>query len=118
MWKIVLTLSSELLVWANASDEPEWRNAITGIAACCARRERPHSRRAAECGEVRKWNDTTPRASCPNRAALGAGGRTPDTGCNGAPPHDSGLISRDLFSARPLHFLSDLRDDVDARGVL
>src|SRR5262249_41377703 len=25
-----------------------------------------------------------------------------------------GLISRDLFSAAPLHFLSDLRDDVDA----
>jgi putative ABC transport system substrate-binding protein len=28
------------------------------------------------------------------------------------------LISRDLFSAAPLHFLSDLRDDVDARGFL
>jgi hypothetical protein len=41
--------------------------------------------------------------------------RTP--GCNGAPP-DSGLISRDLFSAAPLHFHSDLQDDIDARGFL
>src|SRR5262245_13701177 len=30
----------------------------------------------------------------------------------------SGLISRDLISAAPLHFLSDLREDVDARGFL
>jgi len=44
-------------------------------------------------------------------------GRTPGTGC-AARPTDSGLISRDLFSAAPLHFVSDLRDDVDARGFL
>src|SRR5262249_2004590 len=65
-------------------------NPIVGnFAACCARRERPRSR-AAECGqqfppsdgdchtplpcEVRKGNDTTPRACCPNGAAPGAGG--------------------------------------------
>jgi hypothetical protein len=34
------------------------------------------------------------------------------------PVHESGLISRDLISAAPLHLLSDLRDDVDARGFL
>src|SRR6516164_1435395 len=55
-----------------------------------ARRERPCGRRAAECSqqfppsdgdchtplprEVRKGNDTTPRACCPNSAAPGAGG--------------------------------------------
>jgi hypothetical protein len=30
----------------------------------------------------------------------------------------SGLILGDLCSAAPLHFLADLRDDVDARGFL
>src|SRR6516165_11106375 len=51
-----------------------------------ARRERPHNGRAAECSQqfppsdgdchaplqVRKCNDTTPRARCPNGAAPGA----------------------------------------------
>jgi len=41
-------------------------------------------------------------------------GRTPGT----APDPRLGLISRDLSSAAPLHFLSNLRDDVDARGFL
>src|SRR5262249_19641988 len=41
--------------------------------------------------------------------------RTPGTGWNGAPP---GLISRNLFLAGPLHFISDLREDIDARGFL
>ena len=64
--------------------------------------------------------DTTSRACCPNGAATGAGrGGTPGAGLNGSPPGArSGLISRDLFSAAPLHFLSDLRDDVCARGFL
>src|SRR6516164_5654770 len=57
--------------------------------ACCARRERPRGRSAAERGyqfppsdgdchtplprEVRKGNDTTRQACCPNSAAPGAG---------------------------------------------
>src|SRR5262249_13700291 len=75
------------------------------------RRERPRRRRAAECGqqfppsdgdchtplpcEVRKRNDTTPRACCPNSAAPGAGGarRTP-AGLNRSPPGPPGLLSR------------------------
>jgi hypothetical protein len=40
--------------------------------------------------------------------------RTPSTGCNGAPPTASGLISTDLSSAAPL--VLDLREDVEARG--
>src|SRR5262249_12870332 len=64
-----------------------------------ARRERPRDRRAAECSqqfppseggchtplpcEVRRRNDSTPRACCPNPARSGP---TPGTGCNGAPP--------------------------------
>jgi hypothetical protein len=34
------------------------------------------------------------------------------------PAHDSGSISKDLISAALLHFLSDLRDHIDARGFL
>src|SRR6516225_4124094 len=59
------------------------------------RRERPGCRRAAECDqqlppsdgdchtplpcEVRKENDTTPRACCPTSAALGAGEHFPSS---------------------------------------
>src|SRR5262245_21945132 len=65
---------------------------------------------------------TIPRheRAVPNSAASGASvarGRVQaPTECR--PAHDSDLISRDLFSATPLHFLSDLRDDVCARGFL
>ena len=61
-----------------------------------ARRERPRRRRAAECGqqfppsdgdchtplpcEVRKGNDTTPRACCPLTARLAPRGRPPKNG--------------------------------------
>jgi hypothetical protein len=101
-----------------------------------AHRKRPCGRRAAECGqqfppsdgdchtplpcEVRKWNDTTPRACCPNSAAPGAGGAHAGHGLqlSAAWPEDSGLISRGLSSAAPLHFISDLREDIDARGFL
>jgi len=72
------------------------------------RRERPRGSRAAECGqqfppsdgdchtplpcEVRKDNDTTPRARCPNCVAPGAG--TSGIGLNGSPPEPrSGLLS-------------------------
>jgi hypothetical protein len=44
-------------------------------------------------------------------------GRTPGTGW-AARPENSGLISRGLISAAPLHFLSNLLDNVDARGFL
>src|SRR5215813_7204283 len=71
-----------------------------------ARRERPRDRRAAECSqqfppsdgdchtplpcEVRKGNDTTPRARCPNCVAPGAGGNrqlggNPSNGSTGIP---------------------------------
>src|SRR5262249_15445766 len=121
MWKIVLTLSSELLVWANASDEPEWRNPITGIAACCARAASGH---AAATPPSAASNSRCPmvtvirpsRARCVNegyrheRAVLterhpAEAGRTPGTGCNGAPPGPPlRLISRDYF--RPGRFTS------------
>src|SRR5262249_15106193 len=35
---------------------------------------------------VRKWNDTTPRASCPNCVARRGWGGTPGTGLKGSPP--------------------------------
>ena len=44
-------------------------------------------------------------------------GRTPGTSC-AARPTDSGLISRGLSSVAPLRFVSDLREDIDARGFL
>ena len=73
-----------------------------------ARRERPRNRPAAKCSqqlppsdgdchaplpcEVRKDNDTTPRARCPNCVAPGAG--TSGIGLNGSPPEPrSGLLS-------------------------
>jgi|AmaraimetFIIA100_FD_contig_81_1788009_length_1765_multi_3_in_0_out_0_1 hypothetical protein len=62
--------------------------------------------------------DITPRVCCPNGAAPGAGG-PPGTGLNGAPPGPPlRLDFKSLFSARPLHFLSGLRDDAGARGFL
>src|SRR5215813_5696774 len=60
---------------------------------------------------------TIPRheRAVPNSAAPGAGGaRAGQRLQRRAPPE----ISRDLSSAVPLHFLSDLREDVDARGFL
>src|SRR5262249_58283365 len=87
------------------------------------RRERPRNRPPAECGqqfppsygdchtplprEVRKEKNTTPRACCPNSAATrrGRGARRAQT--ERRPVREFGLISRDLFSAALLHFLSD-----------
>src|SRR5262245_29747190 len=90
-----------------------------------ARRERPRGCRAAECGqqfppsdgdchpplprEGRTGKDTTPRACCPNSAAAGEGGAHAGHRLqrSTAWPEDSGLISRDLSSAAPLHFVSE-----------
>ena len=89
-------------------------------SGCCPRAA---SGRAAECGqqfppfdgdchtplpcEVRKGNDTTPRACCPNPAQTRRGwahaGHTPQR--SAARSTDSGLTSRDLSSAAPLHFV-------------
>src|SRR5262249_23394931 len=57
--------------------------------------------------EVRKEKNTTPRACCPNSAATrrGRGARRAQT--ERRPVREFGLISRDLFSAALLHFLSD-----------
>jgi len=42
-------------------------------------------------------------------------GRAPGKGCNG----ERRLRFQEIYpSAAPLHFLSDLREDVDARGFL
>src|SRR5262249_39854548 len=105
------------------SVDAKLRNPTTGIAGCCARAASgqaaaalpsatSNSRRpmvtvirALPC-EVRKWNDTTPRACCPNSAAPGAGQAA------------GARLLRDLSSAAPLHFLLGLQDDVDARGFL
>src|SRR5215469_5609753 len=73
----------------------ELDNPSHALALLRARRERPRGRRAAECSqqfppsdgdchtplprEVRKGNDTTPRACCPNSAAPERAGRTPAT---------------------------------------
>src|SRR6516225_6672125 len=70
-----------------SSQIDEHADAPHALALLRPRRERPR-RRAAECGqqfppsegdchtplpcEVRKWNDTMPRACCPNSAAPGA----------------------------------------------
>src|SRR5262249_56303899 len=71
-----------------AAEEPDhWHRGLPR-----ARRERPRRRRAAECGqqlppsdgdchtplpcEVRRGNDSTPRACCPNSAAPGEGWAT------------------------------------------
>src|SRR6516162_3389169 len=51
----------------------------------------------------------------PARAGAHAGHRLQ---LSAAWPEDSGLISRGLSSAAPLHFISDLREDIDARGFL
>jgi hypothetical protein len=40
-----LTATANLL---RKTGDPAWRNPTTGIAACCARRERPRRRRDAE----------------------------------------------------------------------
>src|SRR5262249_17537490 len=58
--------------------------------------------------EVRKGDDTTPRACCPNSAARGAGGACArvQAATERRPTHDPDLISRDLFSAAPLHLCS------------
>src|SRR5262249_15602347 len=64
---------------------------------------------------------TIPRheRTVPNSAAPGAGGAHASTGCDRAPPGSRlWLDFKRLFSAAPLHFLSDLRDDVWARGFL
>src|SRR6516162_10685811 len=63
--------------WLASVSDALRRNPATGIAGCCALRERPRSRRAAECSqqfppsdgnchtplprEVRRGKDTTPR---------------------------------------------------------
>jgi hypothetical protein len=64
------------------------------------------------------------RATCSASAfslqepANGSTARRAQAAAERRPAHDSGLISRDLISAAPLHFLLDLRDDVDARSFL
>src|SRR5262245_13568895 len=54
----------------------------------------------------------------PNSESLGAGGAHAGHRLqrSAAWPEDSVLISRDLNSATPLHFVLDLQDDVWARG--
>src|SRR5215510_6870980 len=64
---------------------------------------------------------TIPRheRAVPNSAAPGADGtHTRHRLRRSAARPTSGLILGDLCSAAPLHFLADLRDDVDARGFL
>src|SRR5262249_53443305 len=112
-----------------SASEVSRRKPITCIACCCARAASGH---AAAAPPSAASNSRRPmvtvirpsRARCVKeriprheRAVLTAryparAERMPGTGCNGAPP---GLISRNLFSAAPLHFLLDLRDDFDAR---
>src|SRR5262249_43739301 len=89
-----------------AAEEPDYRHRWLLL---CARRERPRGRAAerqqfpppdGDCHtrlpcEVRKGNDTTPRACCPNSAAPGTdgGARQAQATTERRPVHDSGLIS-------------------------
>src|SRR5262249_57797226 len=85
------------------------------LALLRARRERPRDR-PAESGqqfppsdgdchtplpcEVRKWNDTTPRACCPNCVAPGAGGEASGAlASRDRRPTTLGLAFKRLFSA-------------------
>src|SRR5215831_6520299 len=93
-------LAEWIVVRGSRADVPDTRSLPRLLRA---RRERPRSRRSAECGqqfppsdgdchtplpcEVRKSNDTTPRPWCPNCVA--------PRGWRGV------LISSDLFSAAP-----------------
>src|SRR5215468_2766943 len=79
-------LTEGIIVRGARPDVPDTRRLARLLRA---RRERPCSRRTAECSqqlspsdgdchtphpcEVRKGNDTTPRACCPNSAAADAG---------------------------------------------
>src|SRR5262249_32133338 len=49
--------------------------------------------------EVRKGNDTTPRACCPKAPGAGGAHAAGQAATGRARPMTSGLISRDLFSA-------------------
>src|SRR5262245_43968180 len=108
-------------------------DAVHLLALLRARPERPRRRCTAErdqqfppsdgdchtplpC-EARKCDDTTSRSVLSLGTRRGRGARR--ASCNGAPPGSRlWLDFKRLFSAAPLHFLSDLRDDVWARGFL
>src|SRR6516165_5946739 len=78
-------LAEWIVVRGSRPDVPDTRRLAALLRVRC---KRPRGCRAAECGqqfppshgdchtplpcEVRKWNDTTPRACCPNSAAPGA----------------------------------------------
>src|SRR5262249_57809710 len=103
----------------------EHADAPYAVALLRLPRERPSRGRAAECSqqlppsdgachtplprEVRKGNDTTPRACCPNSMAPGEDG--------GA--RQAQALLREIY-LRPRRFTSPriLREDVDARGFL
>ena len=63
------------------------------------------------CARCAKGRITRDERAVPNSAALGGGGAHAGHRLqrSAAWPEDSGLISRDLSSAAPLHFLSDLQ---------
>src|SRR5262249_9059346 len=119
--RVIRLLTTPIL----GSEVPGDFSRVNPLALLRARCERPSGSCAAECSQqfppsdgdchtplpcarVRKWNDTTPRACCPNSAAPGASGahagHRPQR--SAAWPPDSGLISRDLSSAAPLHFVN------------
>src|SRR5262249_17281400 len=108
---------------------------VRSFPACCARAASGHAAAAPlnaasnsrrpmvtviRPSRARCVNGTIPRRerAVPNSAAPGAGEvyARHRLQRSAAWPEDSGLISRDLSSAAPLHFLLHLRDDVDAPG--
>src|SRR5262249_38316671 len=93
---------SVLLCGAIVADSGQLRRLL------CPRRDRPCNRRAAECSqqfppsdgdchtplprEVRKGNDSTPRACCPLTARLAPRGRLPKNGAIDHPQPDADKV--------------------------
>src|SRR5262249_11755872 len=109
----------------------------TGLCHCCARAASGHAAAAPPSAasnsrrpmvtvirpsRARCVKGTIPRheRAVPNSAAPGEGGAHAEHRLQREclPAHDLGLISKDLIPAALLHFLSDLRDDADARSFL